>query len=119
MSINIFLSRDEVHAILRNPYRANGRQPSVAATRWRSPTSASASRCTSTPRRASSRGSLRDGYEVHIRMPYRTAQPPQAADRGEPRVARQPQVRRPGGHASRAPRARPAATLQHPEASHA
>ena len=51
IAINIFLRRGEVHAILRNPYQAGSRHR--AATRWRSPTSASGLLCTSTPRPAS------------------------------------------------------------------
>jgi hypothetical protein len=31
---------------------------------------------------------LADAYEVHIRLPYRTATPPQPADRAQPRAPR-------------------------------
>ena len=48
----------------------SGTATATPATGWRSPTSASACSCISTPRRASRR-SERDGiYEVHIVMPY-------------------------------------------------
>lgn len=91
VSINLFLSRGEVHAILRNPYRANGgshhsgNKMALANIKERLALHYDAeasldSRIT------------KDGYEVHIRVPYRTAGPdgatdphaPKAAARGEP-----------------------------------
>ena len=72
VSINIFL---HARRSARDPAQSRTARTAAAitpATRWRSATSASASRCISTPRRASSRACTKDGYEVHIRMPYRT-----------------------------------------------
>jgi len=74
VSINLFLSRGEVHAILRNPYRAEGgshhagNKMALGNVRERLALHFDAeasldSRIT------------KDGYEVHIRMPYRTATP--------------------------------------------
>ena len=71
LSINIFLSRDEVHAILRNPYIANGARH-VAGNRMaldniRERLALHFDAEASLESRVS-----RDTYEVHIRMPYRT-----------------------------------------------
>jgi len=79
LTINIFLSRGEVHAILKNPYREDGgrhhrgNRMAIANIRERlalhfDAEAALESRVT------------RDSYEVHIRMPYRTAAPPKAGD---------------------------------------
>ena len=79
VSINLFLARGEVHAILKNPYRANGgrhhsgNKMALANVRERlalhfDAEANLASRVT------------RDGYEVHIRIPYRTAGPTGAPD---------------------------------------
>jgi two-component system sensor histidine kinase AlgZ len=87
ISINIFLSRSEVHAILRNPYSDQGKRHqrgnkmALANIRERLALHFDAEA------RLESR-ILPDAYEVHIRLPYRTQSPPQAADRIEPRVAR-------------------------------
>src|SRR5690606_34259016 len=80
ISINIFLSRGEVHAILRNPYAANGgrhhagNKMALANIRERLALHFDAE------------GSLesrvlRDSYEVHIRIPYRTLSPPEIAEK--------------------------------------
>jgi two-component system sensor histidine kinase AlgZ len=79
LTINIFLSRGEVHAIMRNPYRDDGgrhhrgNRMAIANIRERlalhfDAEAALVSRVT------------RDSYEVHIRMPYRTVAPPKAGD---------------------------------------
>ena len=87
ISINIFLSRSEVHAILRNPYDAKaarhqrGNRMAIANIRERLALHFDAEA------RLESRV-LADAYEVHIRLPYRTIAPPQPADRVEPRIAR-------------------------------
>ncbi len=70
IAINIFLSRGEVHAILRNPYQAGpgrggGNKMALANIRERLALHFDAE--------ASLENRLtRDSYEVHIRMPYRT-----------------------------------------------
>jgi len=87
ISINIFLSRGEVHAILRNPYSDHGKRHvrgnrmALANIRERLALHFDAEA------RLESRV-LPDAYEVHIRLPYRTQNPPQPADRVEPRIAR-------------------------------
>ena len=84
ISINIFVTRGEIHAILRNPYRADGgrhhagNKMALANIRERLALHFDAE--ASLDSRV-----LRDSYEVHIRMPYRTASPPQVAGaRGTP-----------------------------------
>jgi two-component system sensor histidine kinase AlgZ len=92
VSINLFLSRGEVHAILRNPYRADGgrhhsgNKMALANIKERLALHYDAE--------ASLESRItKDGYEVHIRVPYRTAGPdgatdpdaPKGAMRGEPR----------------------------------
>ena len=75
ITINIFLTRGEVHAILRNPYRADGgrhhagNKMALANIRERLALHFDAE--ASLESRV-----LRDSYEVHIRMPYRTESPP-------------------------------------------
>ncbi len=87
ISINIFLSRAEVHAILRNPYSERGKRHqrgnkmALANVRERLALHFDAEA------RLESR-LLPDASEVHIRLPYRTLIPPQPADRIEPRLAR-------------------------------
>ena len=91
VSINVFLSRGEVHAILRNPYRAeggnhhSGNKMALGNIKERLALHYDAE--------ASLESRItKDGYEVHIRVPYRTAgpqsaagaNPPQPAARGEP-----------------------------------
>ena len=78
ISINIFGARGEVHAILRNPYRADGgrhhagNKMAIANIRERLALHFDAE--ASLDSRV-----LRDSYEVHIRMPHRTAVPREAA----------------------------------------
>ena len=74
VSINIFLSRDEVHAILRNPYIAEharhhaGNRMALDNIRERLALHFDAE--------ASLESRItRDSWEVHIRMPYRTQKP--------------------------------------------
>ncbi|HEY7787331.1 MAG TPA: histidine kinase [Casimicrobiaceae bacterium] len=71
LSINIFLSRDEVHAILRNPYIANGARHHagnrMALDNIRERLALHFDAEASLESRVN-----RDTYEVHIRMPYRT-----------------------------------------------
>ena len=72
VSINLFLSRGEVHAILKNPYRANGgnhhsgNKMALANVRERLALHFDAE--ASLDSRVT-----KDAYEVHIRIPYRTA----------------------------------------------
>jgi two-component system, LytTR family, sensor histidine kinase AlgZ len=100
ISINIFLSRAEVHAILRNPYdpaakrHQRGNRMAIANIRERLALHFDAEA------RLESR-MLADAYEVHIRLPYRTAAPPQSADRGESRNARAAGNATPGAQRAR------------------
>jgi two-component system, LytTR family, sensor histidine kinase AlgZ len=72
VSINLFLSRGEVHAILKNPYRAtggnhhSGNKMALANVRERLALHFDAE--ASLESRVT-----KDAYEVHIRIPYRTA----------------------------------------------
>jgi len=79
LSINIFLSRDEVHAILRNPYIANGARHHVgnkmALDNIRERLALHFDAEASLESRAT-----RDSYEVHIRMPYRRQKPATAGN---------------------------------------
>ncbi len=93
VSINLFLSRGEVHAILKNPYREeggrhrSGNKMALANVRERLALHFDAE--------ASLESRLtKEGYEVHIRMPYRTvdpdAAPGPAAARKHPAPRSQP-----------------------------
>jgi len=81
LSINIFLSRDEVHAILKNPFVANaarhqaGNRMAIDNIRERLALHFDAE--ASLESRVN-----RDTYEVHIRMPYRTRRPAPAGNGG-------------------------------------
>jgi two-component system sensor histidine kinase AlgZ len=81
LSINIFLSRDEVHAILKNPYAANGARHQVgnrmALDNIRERLALHFDAEASLESRVK-----RDAYEVHIRMPYRTHKPATAGEAG-------------------------------------
>jgi two-component system sensor histidine kinase AlgZ len=72
VSINVFRKGDEVHAILRNPYRVNGgrhhagNKMALANVRERLALHFDAEGVLESRVKA-------DAYEVHIRMPYRTA----------------------------------------------
>ena len=78
VSINLFMTRGEVHAILRNPYRAeggshhSGNKMALANIRERLALHYDAEAS------LESRVTM-DSYEVHIRVPYRTAGPDSAA----------------------------------------
>jgi two-component system sensor histidine kinase AlgZ len=78
VSINLFLSRAEVHAILKNPIPANGRRHQtgnkMALDNVRERLALHFDAEASLESRVG-----KDGYEVHIRMPYRTVMPAQAA----------------------------------------
>jgi two-component system sensor histidine kinase AlgZ len=87
IAINIFLSKGEVHAVLRNPYRANGgrhhggNKMALANVRERLALHFDAEA-------ALESRVLEHAYEVRIRMPYRTeapAKPAAAAGRAEAR----------------------------------
>jgi two-component system sensor histidine kinase AlgZ len=71
LSINIFLSRDEIHALLKNPFIANGARHHVgnkmALDNIRERLALHFDAEASIESRVN-----RDTYEVHIRMPYRT-----------------------------------------------
>ena len=90
ISINIFASRDEVHAVLKNPYVANseghraGNKMAIANIRERLALHFDAE--ASLDSRVT-----RDGYEVHIRIPYRTAKSSAGAD-GSKAPRREPYV---------------------------
>ena len=72
LSINIFLSRDEVHAILRNPYVATGARHHAGNRMALDNIRERLALHFDAEARLDSRVN-RDVYEVHIRMPYRTA----------------------------------------------
>lgn len=78
ISVNIFVTRGEVHAILRNPYREDGgrhhRGNRMALANIRERLALHFDAEASLQSRTT-----RDSYEVHIRMPYRTVAPPRAA----------------------------------------
>jgi two-component system sensor histidine kinase AlgZ len=82
ISVNIFLSRGEVHMILRNPYRASsgghhaGNKMALANVRERLALHFDAEA-------ALESRVLPDAYEVHIRLPYRTVAPPRVVARTE------------------------------------
>ncbi|MEO8752054.1 MAG: histidine kinase [Casimicrobiaceae bacterium] len=74
VSINLFLTRGEVHAILRNPYRSDGgghhAGNKMALNNIRERLSLHFDAEASLESRVT-----KDAYEVHIRIPYRTADP--------------------------------------------
>ena len=78
VSINLFLSRGEVHAILKNPIPANGRRHhagnKMALDNVRERLALHFDAEASLESRVA-----KDGYEVHIRMPYRTVMPAETA----------------------------------------
>jgi two-component system, LytTR family, sensor histidine kinase AlgZ len=83
VSINLFLTRNEVHAILKNPYRAeggshhSGNKMALGNVRERLALHFDAE--ASLESRVT-----KDGYEVHIRLPYRRATDADAAHRTKP-----------------------------------
>ncbi len=88
ISVNIFASRDEVHAVLKNPLVANserhraGNRMAIANIRERLALHFDAE--ASLDARVT-----RDGYEVHIRIPYRTSK---AGAEGSTTPRREPYV---------------------------
>jgi LytS/YehU family sensor histidine kinase len=96
VSINLFLSRGEVHAILRNPYRAeggrhhSGNKMALANIKERLALHYDAE--ASLDSRVT-----KDGYEVHIRVPYRTAGPDGAITGNAPRTGVRSAQRRDDG----------------------
>ncbi|MDR0771152.1 MAG: histidine kinase [Burkholderiales bacterium] len=87
ISVNIFLSRDVVHAILRNPYQPGnkrhhrGNKIAVANVRARLALHFDAEAG------MSAKVINDEAYEVHIRMPYRKPPPPASADQAERQTA--------------------------------
>ena len=105
LSINIFLSRDEVHAILRNPYIGGGARHQVgnrmALENIRERLALHFDAEASLESRVN-----RDTYEVHIRMPYRTTKAA-AAGNGKGAAARHDRGADPGAQKRREPRLAP------------
>ena len=90
VSINLFSARGEVHAILRNPYRADGGTPPFGGNKM-----AIANVRERLALHFDAEASLesrvtKDAYEVHIRMPYRPDRP---AASGRDRVEAAPPAR--------------------------
>jgi two-component system sensor histidine kinase AlgZ len=101
VSINLFVSKGEVHAILKNPFFANGRRHQsgnkMALDNVRERLALHFDAEASLESRVT-----KEGYEVHIRMPYRTTRPEPTAE------ARQGEARRGGGPMNGAHRSRAA-----------
>jgi len=100
VSVNVFLTRGEVHAILKNPYRKMGgrhhagNKMALANVKERLALHFDAE--ASLDSRVT-----KDGYEVHIRLPYRTADP-DAVDATQKAAAQTPvRSRRSGSETSR------------------
>ena len=100
LSINLFLSKGEVHAILKNPVVTNGRRHQsgnkMALDNVRERLALHFDAEASLESRVT-----RDVYEVHIRMPYRTQKTQVATAAKE--AARHPAKPRNGAHKLRAP----------------
>jgi two-component system sensor histidine kinase AlgZ len=101
VSINIFLSRDGVHALLRNPYIANGARHHagnrMALDNIRERLALHFDAEASLESRVA-----RNIYEVHIRMPYRTTKA-NAAGSGAPVASRRERNGAPGAQKRREP----------------
>ena len=96
VSVNIFLSKGEVHAVLRNPYRASGgshhsgNKMALDNVRERLALHFDAE--------ASLDSKVLDhAYEVHIRMPYRTESPLKPSADGTRAARAEPRPRKPDG----------------------
>jgi len=96
VSVNIFLSKGEVHAVLRNPYRASGgshhsgNKMALDNVRERLALHFDAE--------ASLDSKVLDhAYEVHIRMPYRTESPLKPSADGTRAARAEPRPRSPDG----------------------
>jgi two-component system sensor histidine kinase AlgZ len=115
VSINLFLSRGEVHAILKNPIPANGRRHQtgnkMAIDNIRERLALHFDAEASLESRVT-----KEGYEVHIRMPYRTAMPAAAALAGDAASRAQRDSHNHGAQRSRA-RARPPEGVLQPGAA--
>ena len=77
VSINLFLSRGEVHAILKNPIPASGRRHQTGNKMALDNVRERLALHFDAEAALESRVA-KDSYEVHIRMPYRTVKPAQA-----------------------------------------
>ena len=103
IAINIFLSKGEVHAVLRNPYRANGGRHhggnKMALDNVRERLALHFDAEAALESRV-----LENAYEVRIRMPYRTEAPAKPAAAAGPGRGASAPARRPaeGGDASMA-----------------
>jgi two-component system sensor histidine kinase AlgZ len=99
VSINLFLSKGEVHAILKNPFLASGRRHQsgnrMALDNVRERLALHFDAEASLESKVT-----KEGYEVHIRMPYRTTKPERTGE------AREGEPRRAGNHLNGAHRTR-------------
>ncbi len=96
VSVNIFLSKGEVHAVLRNPYRASGGSHhsgnKMALDNVRERLALHFDAEASLDSRV-----LEHAYEVHIRMPYRTESPLKPSADGTRAARAAPRPRKPDG----------------------
>ena len=96
VSVNIFLSKGEVHAVLRNPYRASGGSHhsgnKMALDNVRERLALHFDAEASLDSRV-----LEHAYEVHIRMPYRTEAPLKPSADGTRAARAAPRQRKPDG----------------------
>ena len=96
VSVNIFLSKGEVHAVLRNPYRASGGSHhsgnKMALDNVRERLALHFDAEASLDSKV-----LEHAYEVHIRMPYRTESPLKPSADGTRAAGAAPRPRKPGG----------------------
>ncbi len=96
VSVNIFLSKGEVHAVLRNPYRASGGSHhsgnKMALDNVRERLALHFDAEASLDSRV-----LEHAYEVHIRMPYRTESPLKPSADGTRAARAAPRQRKPDG----------------------
>ena len=96
VSVNIFLSKGEVHAVLRNPYRASGGSHhsgnKMALDNVRERLALHFDAEASLDSKV-----LEHAYEVHIRMPYRTEAPLKPSADGTRAATAAPRPRKPGG----------------------
>ena len=96
VSVNIFLSKGEVHAVLRNPYRASGGSHhsgnKMALDNVRERLALHFDAEASLDSKV-----LEHAYEVHIRMPYRTEAPLKPSADGTRAARTEPRPRKPDG----------------------
>jgi len=117
VSINLFLTRGEVHAILKNPYRTKGGRHhsgnKMALDNVRERLALHFDAEASLDSRVT-----KEGYEVHIRIPYRVAGPDAApAPQAPGATRRNGRSAEPGAGSQRAAVAARAIALPSPEAS--